>query len=113
MEFSSSRIGKIVILHLSGNFIGEQDGGPMMMKVDEFMVEENPRFVLDLTGLRHCNSTGLGAMITVLSKARKAGGDVFLANPSAYIGNLLLITKLNTIFRVFNSVEEAAQALEA
>ncbi|MCB0494437.1 MAG: STAS domain-containing protein, partial [Cyclobacteriaceae bacterium] len=58
----------------------------------------------------HINSSGLGVLITLLTKARKVGGEVVLANPSAYIKNLLLITKLNTIFKIHPNQEKALEA---
>ncbi|MCB0479746.1 MAG: STAS domain-containing protein, partial [Crocinitomicaceae bacterium] len=64
-------------------------------------------FVIDLADLQHINSSGLGVLITLLTKARKVGGEVTLSNPSTYINNLLLITKLNTIFQIHPTKEKA------
>mgnify|MGYP001802035832 FL=1 len=69
------------------------------------------QFVIDLSDLQHINSSGLGVLITLLTKARKKGGELMLANPSSYIKNLLLITKLNTIFEIHATTDEALGAL--
>ncbi|MEO1452061.1 MAG: STAS domain-containing protein, partial [Bacteroidota bacterium] len=69
------------------------------------------RFVIDLEDLQHINSSGLGVFITLMTKSRKKeGGDLALANPSSYIHNLLKITKLNTLFSIYTSLDEALSA---
>jgi anti-sigma B factor antagonist len=58
------------------------------------------------------NSSGIGVFITLLTKARKKEGDVVIVNPSSYISNLLMITKLNSIFQIFDSTNEALEMLK-
>ena len=53
------------------------------------------------------NSSGLNVMINVLTKSRKAGGEVAIANVTKKIKELLIITKLNSFFNVSESIDEA------
>ncbi|MEL6190849.1 MAG: STAS domain-containing protein [Bacteroidota bacterium] len=110
MEFSFSDKNKIGVYSLSGNLIGEADGIAMTESFSEKLELGYEHFVIDLSDLQHINSSGLGVLITLLTKARKKGGELMLANPSSYIKNLLLITKLNTIFDIHASTEEALGA---
>ena len=111
MNFSFSATEEnIGIYQLQGNLIGETDGIPITESINEQIEEGVKRFVIDLQELQHINSSGLGVLITLLTKARKVGGEVVLANPSKYIENLLLITKLNTIFQIHSSSELAVEA---
>ncbi len=111
MEFSFASDQQIGVYQLLGNLIGEKDGIPITDSFSEKLDEGIKNFVIDLGDLQHINSSGLGVLITLLTKARKTGGEVVLANPSDYIGNLLLITKLNTIFQIFPTREEAVSSL--
>ena len=104
---------KIGAFTLQGSLIGESDGMALTDIFNEQMEEGITDFVIDLTGLQHVNSSGLGVLITLLIKARKKGGELYLVNPSDYIRNLMLITKLNSIFSIFSTIDEAVQALEA
>lgn len=104
---------KIGMFHLEGNLIGESDGMALADIFNEQMEEGVIDFVIDLTGLQHINSSGLGVLITLLTKARKKNGELYLVNPSDYIRNLMLITKLNSIFSIFSTTDEAIEALEA
>lgn len=113
MEFSFDKHGSTGVYTLKGNLIGEKDGISITESYSENLDDKITHYVIDLGDLQHINSAGLGVLITLLTKARKAGGEVYLSNPSDYIGNLLLITKLNTIFQIFPSLEEALDAFEA
>ena len=67
--------------------------------------------ILDLADLKHINSSGLGVFITLLTKARKKDGEVLLVSPSEGIRKLLLMTKLNAIFQIFDTVEAAMETV--
>ena len=106
MEFKHKLENQIVLIEPVGNLIGEQDGIPLIDICNEYFSKDNNKFLVDMKELRHINSSGLGVLITLLTRSRKAGGDVVLANLPANIQNLLLITKLNSIFKIANSLEE-------
>lgn len=108
-EIKENQIG---VYTLEGNLIGENDGMILTNSFNDNIEDGTLNFVMDLTSLQHINSSGLGVFITLLTKARKKGGELFLVNPSEYIRNLMLITKLSSIFSIFDTVEEAYNALE-
>jgi anti-sigma B factor antagonist len=68
-------------------------------------------FIVDLSEVRYISSSGIGLLITMLTKMRNAGGDVYLTTPSEHVKKLLIITKLNNIFTVFPTIEEAKKEL--
>lgn len=107
MNFQFQTIEGIGHFQLIGNLIGEHDGMPLTDAFNEQMEDGIRNFIVDLTELKHINSSGLGVLITLLTKTRKKDGDLFLVNPSAYIRNLMLITKLNSIFQTFESLDQA------
>ena len=53
------------------------------------------------------NSTGLSFLISILTRARTAGGDVVLYGISESTRQLLVLTKLNKTFSVYNDIEES------
>ncbi|MEL6252124.1 MAG: STAS domain-containing protein [Bacteroidota bacterium] len=109
MEFTFKEENNIGVYELQGNLIGEKDGITITESFTEQLDNGLKNFVIDLQNLQHINSSGLGVLITLLTKARKSGGEVTLSNPSDYIKNLLLITKLNTIFQIHSTKEEAME----
>ena len=65
-------------------------------------------FIHQLIGVMdYMNSNGLTFLISILTRSRNAGGDVAIANLSANIKKILLITRLQSAFSLHNSVEKA------
>ncbi len=111
MDFTYQKQEKCVVFQLSGRLIGEYDGMALTETVANLINDGFKNIIVDLTNLEHINSSGLGVLITLLTKARKTDGELILTNPSSNVSNLLTITKLNTIFKVFPDVAQAITAL--
>lgn len=112
MNFSQEIKGKTLILHVSGDLIGEDNGTRLVEAVNEAVSHQVLTCIIDISELRYINSSGIGVLITILTKFRNKGGEVFLMKPSENVKKLLVITKLNAIFNIVQSVEEALSALK-
>lgn len=67
------------------------------------------QIVLDLGGVTHIDSIGLGVLGELLISAQKAGGRIRLANLTPRSTQLLCLTKLMTMFETFDRAEDAAK----
>ncbi|MEM7107722.1 MAG: STAS domain-containing protein [Bacteroidota bacterium] len=112
MEFSHKINDQILELSLGGDLIGESSGLDIIELVNNYIKDEIKLCVIDISGLRYINSSGIGVLITVLTKFRNKGGEVCLLNPSENVQKLLIITKLNAIFNIAETVEEAVEVLK-
>jgi len=65
------------------------------------------RVVLDLAGVDYIDSAGLGTLVALSTSVRQTGGELKLANLTARVHDLLQITRLSTIFEVYDSLEKA------
>ena len=110
-DFSISEQPTCVILSLSGELIEKNQSMDLLKKVDELVEVGKTRIALDLANLKYMNSSGLNSMIQLLTKARKDGGEVVICNMNKKINELLLITKLNTLFKVVDTEAEAVALL--
>jgi anti-sigma B factor antagonist len=91
---------------MEGDLIGDEVG-PIIAELVSDSVEAGIKtMVIDLEKVRYISSSGLGLLITILTKMKNAGGELFLTAPSEHVKKLLLITKLNGIFTVVESVKE-------
>jgi len=61
--------------------------------------------------LEYMNSSGLNIMVNFLTKSRNSGGDIAIAAVTEKISQLLVITKLNTLFKIHDNVELAVASI--
>jgi anti-sigma B factor antagonist len=102
----------ILLITLSGNLIGEDNGPEIIEKVNDFINENVILCAVDISNVKYINSSGIGVLITLLTKFRNKGGELYLINPSEHVKKLIIITKLNAIFNIVNEVEEAVNSLQ-
>jgi anti-sigma B factor antagonist len=106
MTFAQEIKGDNLILHITGDLIGEDNGTQLVSAVNDAMTHKVLTCIIDISDLRYINSSGIGVLITILTKFRNKGGEVYLMNPSESVKKLLVITKLNAIFHVIKSEAE-------
>ncbi|AWW29757.1 anti-anti-sigma factor [Echinicola strongylocentroti] len=112
LNYSSKREAKSIILSLEGDLIGDEAGPQLVEVISDAVQDKVENCIIDLKEVRYISSSGIGVLITMLTKMRNAGGEVYLASPSEHVKKLLLITKLNNIFTVFDSLEAAKEGVE-
>ena len=112
MNFSTETHHDVVVFSLSGDLIGEQNSLDIINKADEQISLGILKCIIDISKLRYINSSGIGILITLLTKFRNKGGEVCLLNPSETVQKLLIITKLNAIFNVADTQDEALEKLK-
>jgi len=66
--------------------------------------------VLNLSGVSYIDSGGLGTLVGVYSSARASGADIKLTGLGQRLRDVLQITKLVTVFEVYDSEPEAIAA---
>jgi anti-sigma B factor antagonist len=91
---------------MEGDLIGDEVGPLIAALVSDSVEAGIKTMVIDLEKVRYISSSGLGLLITLLTKMKNAGGELFLTAPSEHVKKLLLITKLNGIFTVVESVKD-------
>ena len=113
MEYTYNIIDNILIISLTGDLIGENNGPELVKIVNDHLHDKVKLCAVDLANVRYMNSSGIGVLITLLTKFRNQEGEMILVKPSEKIEKLLLITKLNNIFSIVDSTEEAIDLLKA
>ena len=107
MKFSSEVKNETLVIRLDGDLIGENDGTGILGLATDAIQKKVVKCIIDISNLRYINSSGIGVLITILTKFRNKGGEVYLLKPSESVQKLLVITKLNAIFQVAKTEEEA------
>lgn len=108
LNFSQKKDSNAHFIFMEGDLLGDEVGPRIVELVSDSLLDGAKTVVIDLEKVRYISSSGLGLLITLLTKMRNAGGELVLIAPSEHVKKLLLITKLNGIFKVLDSVDELA-----
>lgn len=104
----TSREG-VAILALKGRLtVGESSA--VRDKINALIAAGQIKVILNLEHVEYIDSTGLGAMVICFTSLKKAGGALKLVNPNKRNVELLLLTKLHTIFEVFSDEQDAVNS---
>ena len=106
INFTHEQTDTLLTLQLSGDLIGETGGTAILEVANQAISANVKKCVVDISDLRYINSSGIGVLITLLTKFRNKGGELYLMKPSESVQKLLVITKLNAIFNVIQSQSE-------
>lgn len=112
MEFKITEHSSCAVIELGGNVMGGPDAVHLNRKLHELIDKDQTNIVADVSKIELMNSSGLGMLIGGLITLRKAGGDLRIANPTDKIKSLLDVTKLVTVFKQFESVDEAVASYQ-
>ncbi len=110
-EYKSNTQNNINLFRLSGELIDRNQATELLAEIDAKIRNSENKILLNLQDLRYINSSGLNVLINILTKARKEGGDVAICCINKKIAELLVITKLDSIFNVSENEEKAVEVL--
>ena len=99
-----------VVITLKGNVMGGPDGAKLHDTLHGLKESGKTNVVVDLSKVKFMNSSGLGMLISAMTTIRNAGGDLRLAKVADRIQSLLVVTQLITVFKHFETVDEAAKS---
>jgi anti-sigma B factor antagonist len=111
-NFSVKTRPNIAEYHLIGNLLDKESADNLVYSFEEKIGEGFSYFVFNLEEMDYLNSTGLNVLIGLLTKVRNSGGELIICNVPKKINQLLLVTKLNTVFNVALSTDEANSIIE-
>ena len=111
LRMSTRQVDGVLIVDCSGRVVFGEESASLRDTVKKLLAE-SPKVVLNLHEVNYIDSGGLGTLVSLYTTARGAGGAVKLARLSQRVGDLLQVTKLLTIFEVFDDEEVAAQSFK-
>jgi anti-sigma B factor antagonist len=101
----------VLVVDCSGRVVFGEESAALRDMIKKLLAQ-NPNIVMSLREVNYIDSGGLGTLVSLFTSARNAGGAVKLARLSKRVGELLQITKLLTVFEVFDDEEAAARSFK-
>ncbi len=110
MKIDTRSVGDVHVLDCSGKItLGE---GTMAVRntVREVLKNGGKKIVLNLSDVNYIDSSGIGELVSSFTTVTNQGGQLKLLNLTKKIHELLAITKLLTVFQVFDNEQAAVSS---
>ncbi|MHA6248979.1 STAS domain-containing protein [Pontibacter sp. CAU 1760] len=112
MKYQTELSDDILFVRLDGDLVAGADTQRLIEEIDGTKPPIRLLCAIDLSNVRFMDSSGMGVLVSLLTKFRNRGGELVLIKPSDHIRKLLIVTKLNAIFTIAENDSFAAQFLK-
>lgn len=113
LTLTQREVNGILIITANGRIVLGNETSTLRDQVKEALRQNHKQIVLNLAGVEFIDSSGLGTLVGLYTTARSLGAQIKLANLSRRFHEVLQITKLLTVFDVFNSEQDAIDSFHA
>ena len=110
MRFEERKVDDVFVAKVLESRITAEVAARFKEDLIEYVTKGHRTFVLDLSEVTFIDSSGLGALIASL-KVIGDGGEIALCGARDTVASMFKLTRMNKVFRMFNTPEEAAAAL--
>ncbi len=106
LNISERQAGDVTILDLSGKVTIGEGSVALRTAIRRLLGEDKKKILLNLAGVGYVDSSGIGELVSSFTAVNKESGELKLLNLTQKIQDLLAITKLLTVFDVFENEGE-------
>ena len=110
MELALYEDGSVTIVTLSGDLVIGDAEAVFKKTVSRLLEEGKAQLVVDCGGLRYVDSSGLGALVRAFTTSQHEGGGTKLLGVPSSLRKLLELTKLDSVFEMFEQRDEAVSS---
>ena len=112
ITISERQAGDVTILDLDGKVTIGEGSVALRNAIRRLLGEGKSKILLNLAGVGYIDSSGIGELVSSFTAVNKEGGTLKLLNLTQKIQDLLAITKLLTVFDVFDSEGDALSSFQ-
>ncbi len=106
MEIQKRKEGDVTILSLDGR-LDLTSASSLKDASKDILENDSKKMILNLDGVDFINSSGLGALVSILKEVRSSQGSMRLSNLAPYVKEIFDITQLTNIFDIFSDEKQA------
>jgi anti-sigma B factor antagonist len=112
LELNERQAGDVTILDMTGSVRMGEGAVSLRNSIRGLNDEGKKKILLNLAGVKNIDSSGIGELIANYTTISRDGGQLKLLNLTEKIQNLLVITKLLTVFDSYDNEAEALSSFE-
>ena len=108
MELRERSAGEVTVIAVTGDITLSKGGDVQLRdKVESLLLRGKKWLVLDLGGVVYVDSAGLGQLVQLQATTLRHGGSLKLLNLTKRMSDVLVVTRLSTVFDSYGSEAEA------
>ncbi len=112
MKIEKRRSGDVTILDLKGKILFGDGIDELRQSINESIKANEKHLVLNFADVPYLDSTGLGEVVRSYTTLKKEGGAVKIANLSNKVKDLMMVTKLITVFETYENENDAVKSFQ-
>lgn len=112
LEIVGTQVEGVTVLHVKGRVTLGDESNQLRTTLKDVLSQGKTRLVLDLAEVSYIDSAGLGTLVAGFTSAQNQGASLKLANLTKRINEQLYITKLVTVFDVYETVDDAVKSFQ-
>jgi anti-sigma B factor antagonist len=109
MQIAERSAGNVTVLDISGQITLSKGDLEFKDKINSLVHQGHKNILVNMAGVTHVDSAGLGELVAGYTTVTKAGGNMKLLGLTKRLHDLLAITKLLTVFDTFDSEADATK----
>jgi anti-sigma B factor antagonist len=113
VSFDTKVSGEVCVLIPEGKIVIGDEVAALREKIKELLDTGHKNILVNLGRVAYIDSTGVGALVGSYTTIRNQGGQMKLSNLSQRVKDILLVTKLLTVFDVYESESEGTKSFAA
>jgi anti-sigma B factor antagonist len=102
----------VIVVDVRGRITLGPETEALRAKLKQLLEAGHLRIILDLGEVTYLDSVGLSTLVASYTTARRLGGDVKLLHLPRGVHQLLQITRLSTVFEIYDDVDTARKSFE-
>jgi anti-sigma B factor antagonist len=109
LKMETHILDNVLILHCTGRLVFGDEAAAFRERIKNILLGTN-QIVVNLSGIEYIDSGGLGTLVGTLASTRNRHGEIKLVRPVQRVSDLLQRTRLHTVFKSYESDDEAVAA---
>ncbi len=112
MKIQEDQRGAHTVVRISGTLALGENTRALQERFQQIEAESGGALILDMSGLEHLDSTAIGVLVGGLKRFEAQGRRFYLVSPRERVASVFRITHLDSVFRVFPTIEAAVKAAD-
>ena len=110
VNMTGKEVDGVSVIALNGRIVLGQESSSLREKVKSLLAEGKKKIVLNITDVTYIDSAGLGILVAAHVSAKTQGAALHLSNLGNKFHDVLQLTRLLTVFNVYDTEAEAIRS---